>query len=174
MAKTKNSKPKADIDFEDELWNAANELRGAVAENQYKDYVLSLLFVKHMSERYEVRKAELQKEFNTPGSDYFNPDKVVQMALMEDELEYQVKNVFRLPPEATWTYLRENAEQDDIKVKVDKAFVLIDEILAHRNPDYKGVLEPIFVKSQLSVSQVAGLINMFSNEKFSEGQESAK
>ena len=35
-----------------------------------------------------------------------------------------------LPEEATWTYLRENAEQDDIKVKVDKAFVSIDEILA--------------------------------------------
>ncbi|OKL40447.1 type I restriction-modification system subunit M N-terminal domain-containing protein [Pontibacter flavimaris] len=43
MAKTTtlSAKAKADIDFENELWNAANELRGAVAENQYKDYVLS-------------------------------------------------------------------------------------------------------------------------------------
>ena len=97
MAKSRTSKLKADIDFENELWNAANELRGAVAENQYKDYVLSLLFVKHMSERYEIRKAELQKEFNTPGSDYFNADKVVQLALMEDELEYQVKNGYPHP-----------------------------------------------------------------------------
>jgi len=79
-----------------------------------------------------------------------------------------VVNVYKLPEEATWTYLRENAEQDDIKVKVDKAFVLIDEILSQRNADYKGVLEPIFVRSQLSVTQVSGLINMFSNEKFSE------
>ena len=39
MAKNIKPKPKADIDFEQELWNAANELRGAVAENQYKDYV---------------------------------------------------------------------------------------------------------------------------------------
>jgi hypothetical protein len=30
------AKPKADIDFEKELWDAANELRGAVAENQYR------------------------------------------------------------------------------------------------------------------------------------------
>jgi len=61
MAKTKREgtgKTKADIDFEQELWDAANELRGAVAENQYKDYVLSLLFVKHLSERYEMRKAK--------------------------------------------------------------------------------------------------------------------
>jgi hypothetical protein len=33
-AKKENSKPRADIDFEQELWDAANELRGAVAENQ--------------------------------------------------------------------------------------------------------------------------------------------
>ena len=30
---------KADIDFEKELWDAANELRGAV-EGQYKDWPL--------------------------------------------------------------------------------------------------------------------------------------
>jgi type I restriction enzyme M protein len=69
---TPTAKAKADIDFENELWNAANELRGAVAENQYKDYVLSLLFVKHLSERYELRKQEIQQDFKNPESDYYN------------------------------------------------------------------------------------------------------
>lgn len=171
MAKVKTAaKPKADIDFENELWNAANELRGAVAENQYKDYVLSLLFLKHLSERYDLRKEEIRKEFTNPKSEYYTTDESIQLTLLEDDLEYQVANVYKLPYEATWTYLRENAEQDDIKVKVDKAFVLIDEILSQRNADYKGVLEPIFVRSQLSVTQVSGLINMFSNEKFSEAR----
>ena len=43
MAKknTSATPPKADIDFENDLWNPANELRGAVAENRYKDFVLS-------------------------------------------------------------------------------------------------------------------------------------
>ncbi|MCC9167595.1 class I SAM-dependent DNA methyltransferase [Pontibacter harenae] len=165
---TLSAKAKADIDFENELWNAANELRGAVAENQYKDYVLSLLFLKHLSERYEIRKQEIEQSFADPKSDYYNIEQHQQTEVLEDELEYQVKNVYRLPKEATWEYLRENAEQDDIKVKVDQAFVLIDEILSKRNPDYKGVLEPIFVKSPLSPTQVAGLINLFSKEKFSE------
>jgi hypothetical protein len=31
---------KADINFEQELWKAANELVEPVAENQYKDYIL--------------------------------------------------------------------------------------------------------------------------------------
>ena len=35
--KSNNSCP--DIDFEKELWDAANELRGAVAENQYKIFM---------------------------------------------------------------------------------------------------------------------------------------
>lgn len=172
MAKTKkeNTKPKADIDFEQELWDAANELRGAVAENQYKDYVLSLLFVKHMSERYEMRRDEIKSEFANPKSDYFTSDKAIQLSFLEDELEYQVKNVYKLPEEATWNYLKNNATRDDIKVIVDKAFVQIDEILAQRNEEYKGVLEPIFVKSQLTATQVAGLINLFSHDKFSEAK----
>jgi type I restriction enzyme M protein len=170
MAKIKkaNNKPRADIDFEQELWDAANELRGAVAENQYKDYVLSLLFCKHLSERYEMRKEEIDAATKDPTSDYFTNDEKERIIFLGDELEYQVKNVYKLPEEATWTYLRNNAVQDDIKVKVDKAFVLIDEKLSKSNPDFKGVLEPIFVKSQLSPVQVAGLINLFSNEKFSE------
>ena len=164
------SKAKADIDFEKELWDAANELRGAVAENQYKDYVLSLLFVKHLSERYELRKQELTSLINDPESDYYSTNKKEKERTVNDELEYQVRNVYKLPKEATWTYLLENAEQDDIKVKVDQAFVLIDDVLGERNSDYRGVLQPIYVKSQLSPVQVAGLINLFSNDKFSEAK----
>ena len=61
---------KADIDFEKELWDAANELRGAVSENNYKNYILPLVFVKHLSERYEVVREELKEQLNDPKSDY--------------------------------------------------------------------------------------------------------
>ena len=170
MAKQTRSTAKADIPFEDKLWNAANELRGAVAENQYKDYVLSLLFVKHLSERFEKRYAELKKLVSDPKSDYYTRNQKEIDYVLEDQLEYQSKNVYKLPHEATWGYLLENANQDDIKVKVDNAFITIDEILAEREPDHKGLLPPIFVKSQLSPVQVAGLINMFSSEEFSESK----
>ena len=168
MAKTKKTTAKADIDFEQQLWDAANELRGAVAENQYKDYVLSLLFARHLSERYAERKEELITLASDEQSEYFTKNKKELERLLNDDLEYQVKNVYKLPEEATWEYLRANAEQDDIKVKVDKAFVLIDDILGERNEDYKGVLQPMFVKSQLSATQTAGLINLFSKPEFLE------
>ncbi len=57
MTKTKTAQ--ADIDFEKELWDAANELRGAVSENNYKNYILPLIFLKHLSERFEIGKDEL-------------------------------------------------------------------------------------------------------------------
>lgn len=175
MAKTKKektyaSKPKADIDFESELWGAANELRGAVAENQYKDFVLSLLFVKHLSERYKYRYDELSKSLNDPDSDYYTTKEKEKKSVLNDDLEYTAKNVYRLPPEAQWNYLLENASADDIKVKVDNAFILIDDILAERDSKLKGILPPIFVKSQLTATQTAGLINMFSSDKFSEAK----
>lgn len=168
MPKTKKTTAKADIDFEQQLWDAANELRGAVAENQYKDYVLSLLFARHLSERYAERKEELIHLASDTESEYYTNNKKDLEKLINDELEYQVKNVYKLPEEATWEYLRANAEQDDIKVKVDKAFVIIDDILGERNEDYKGVLQPMFVKSQLSATQTAGLINLFSKPEFLE------
>ena len=159
---------KADIDFEKELWAAANELRGAVAENQYKDFVLSLLFLKHLSERYEIQRDNIKALLKDSRSDYYTQDQDEISTVLEDPDEYTARNVFMIPEEATWQYLQDNAEQDDIKVRVDKAFTTIDGILADTNPDLKGVLPPIFVNSQLTARQTAGLINMFSQPKFSE------
>lgn len=170
MAKkqTETSKPKADIDFEKELWNVANELRGAVAENQYKDYVLSLIFLKHMSERYESRRDELLHLVSEPKSEYFTKNKKEADAIVSDPDEYISKNTYIIPKKATWQYLQDNTEQDDIKVKVDDAFELLESTISIYRPELKGILPRIFVKSQLSARQLGGLINLFSNPKFSE------
>lgn len=169
MAKAlkENKQTKGDIDFEKDLWSVANELRGAVAENQYKDYVLSLIFLKHMSERYEARREELYHALNDPKSVEYNKDKKAQREILEDADEYISKNTFIVPPKARWQYLQDNAEQDDIKVKVDDAFEILETTIAQYRPELKGILPRIFVRSQLSARQTAGLINLFSNPKFS-------
>jgi type I restriction enzyme M protein len=61
---------KADIDFEKELWDAANELRGAVSENNYKNYILPLVFLKHLSERYDIVQDEITQLLKDPKSSY--------------------------------------------------------------------------------------------------------
>jgi type I restriction enzyme M protein len=118
MAENKNNKP--DIDFETDLWKAADELRGAVAENQYKDFVLSLIFTKHLNERYMIRRDEIQAKCNDPNDDYYTSDKEEISYILTDPDEYLSKGVYMLPLEATWEYLQENTEMDDIKVKVDQ------------------------------------------------------
>ncbi|WP_396179265.1 N-6 DNA methylase [Flavobacterium sp.] len=159
---------KADINFEQELWKAANELRGAVAENQYKDYVLPMIFLKHMSERYEIRREELTALLNDKTSSYFTTDVSEINYVLEDADEYLSKNIYIIPKEATWEYLKANAEQDNIKVIVDDAFDTLDATLAVSRPDLKGILPRIFVKSQLTARQVGGLINLLSNPKLSQ------
>ncbi len=159
---------KADINFEQELWKAANELRGAVAENQYKDYVLPMIFLKHMSERFAIRREELQLLVHDKNSTYYTADEAEINYVLEDPDEYLSKNVYIIPKEATWDYLKANAEQDNIKVIVDDAFDTLDATLAKFRPDLKGILPRIFVKSQLTPRQVGGLINLLSNPKLSQ------
>jgi type I restriction enzyme M protein len=160
--------PKADINFEKELWKAANELRGAVAENQYKDYILPLIFLKHVSERYELRRDTLKVLLKDETSDYYTNDLEEQNYVLEDPDEYLSKNTYIIKEKATWQFLQDNAEQDNIKVLVDDAFDLLDQTLADYRPDLKGILPRIFVKSQLTSKQVAGLINLLANPKLSE------
>ena len=73
-----------------------------------------------------------------------------------------------IPEKATWQFLQDSAEQDNIKVLVDNAFDILDETLSTYRPDLKGILPRIFVKSQLTAKQVAGLINLLANPKLSE------
>ncbi|MDD3130637.1 MAG: type I restriction-modification system subunit M N-terminal domain-containing protein, partial [Bacteroidales bacterium] len=35
------------------IWASCDELRGGMDASQYKDYVLTLLFVKYVSDKYE-------------------------------------------------------------------------------------------------------------------------
>ncbi|MFK7748503.1 MAG: type I restriction-modification system subunit M N-terminal domain-containing protein, partial [Kordia sp.] len=135
---------KADINFEKELWKAANELRGAVAENQYKDYILPLIFLKHISERYELRRDSLKNMLNDTTSDYYTKDVEEQNYVLEDPDEYLSKNTYIIPEKATWQFLQDHAEQDNIKVLVDDAFDLLDETLGNYRPDLKGILPRIF------------------------------
>ena len=40
------------------LWSSCDELRGGMDASQYKDYVLVLLFIKYVSDKYARRPAK--------------------------------------------------------------------------------------------------------------------
>ncbi|MDF3027039.1 MAG: SAM-dependent methyltransferase [Fluviicola sp.] len=159
---------KADINFEKELWDAANELRGAVSENNYKNYILPLVFLKHLSERFEIVREEIKEQLNDPKSSYYTIDDSEKNYVMEDRDEYRARNTFVIPKTASWQFLKDNAEQDNIKVIIDDAFETIQELLVEYNPQLINILPRIFVRSELSNKQTAGIINLLSHPKFSE------
>ena len=49
--------------FEENLWDAANKLRGSVESSEYKHVVLSLIFLKFVSDKFEKRKIEIGEEY---------------------------------------------------------------------------------------------------------------
>jgi type I restriction enzyme M protein len=48
------------------LWASCDELRGGMDASQYKDYVLVLLFVKYVSDRYADQPAFQARVSQTP------------------------------------------------------------------------------------------------------------
>ena len=88
--------------------------------------------------------------------------------MLEDRDECTAKNTFVIPKTATWQYLKDNAEQDDIKVREDDAFDQIQDLLTDYNRQLSNILPRIFVKSELSAKQTGGIINLLSHPKFSE------
>jgi len=159
---------KADIDFEKELWDAANELRGAVSENNYKNYILPLVFLKHLSERYDIVHDELKGLIKDDKSSYYTTDQAEEKYILDDPDEYRSRNTLKIPKTASWQYLKDNAEQDDIKVRIDDAFDVIQDLLTEHNPQLSNLLPRIFVRSELSSRQTGGIINLLSHPKFSE------
>jgi type I restriction enzyme M protein len=95
--------------FEETLWDAANKLRGSVESSEYKHIVLSLIFLKFISDKFEARRQEMMDEGQ---GDYVD---MVEF--------YTMKNVFYLPETSRWSHILKHAKQDDIAVRIDTALM---------------------------------------------------
>ena len=63
MARKAASTPKTTSkSFEQTLWDTADKLRGSVESSEYKHVVLSLIFLKFVSDKFEERRHELTRE----------------------------------------------------------------------------------------------------------------
>ena len=143
MAKTTNKKQKS---IEESLWDTANKLRGTVESSEYKHVVLSLIFLKFVSDKFEERKQELIAE---------DKEQYLDMVAF-----YTMKNIFYLAPEARWDYIIQNAKQDDIALKIDKALQLVEK----DNKSLKGALpDNYFSRLNMDGSKLAALLDTVNN-----------
>ena len=145
MAKTKSA-PKNEKGFEESLWDSANRLRGSVESSEYKHVVLSLIFLKFVSDKFEERRAELIAE---------GKEKYVDMVEF-----YTMKNVFYLPEFSRWSYIQQQSKQNDIAIKIDSALTAVEK----NNASLKGALpDNYFSRLGLDVSKLSALIDAINN-----------
>lgn len=132
--------------FEQTLWDTADKLRGTVESSEYKHIVLSLIFLKFVSDKFEERRQELIDE-----------GKQAYLDMVEF---YTMKNVFYLPEESRWSYIQKQAKQDDIAVKIDTALHNVEK----NNKSLKGALpDNYFSRMGIDVSKLAALIDSINN-----------
>lgn len=145
-AKAQKASKKANTSFEETLWDTANKLRGSVESSEYKHVVLSLIFLKFISDKFEDKRQAL-----IDGG----------MGEFVDQVEFYMQdNVFYLPEEARWSYIQKNMKQDDIAVKIDTALHTVEK----NNPSLKGALpENYFSRLGLVTSKLASLIDTINN-----------
>ncbi|RQW81864.1 MAG: SAM-dependent DNA methyltransferase, partial [Geobacter sp.] len=93
-------------ELEKKLWTAADKLRSTLDAAQYKHAVLGLLFVKYVSDAFDIRRQELVAQFQNPDHDYYlnredYDSDAEYKAEIEAELEirdyYTENNVFWVP-----------------------------------------------------------------------------
>jgi type I restriction enzyme M protein len=141
----------ANLGFEAELFKAADKLRGNMEPSDYKHVALGLIFLKHISDGFEARRAVLLKddsEFSGKGG--AKPS--------EDPDEYSAENVFWVPPEARWSHLQASAKQSTIGKLIDEAMIAIEK----RNETLKGVLPKDYARPALNAVMLGELIDLIS------------
>lgn len=142
-AKTNNG---ANLGFENELWRAADALRSNMDAAEYKHVVLGLIFLKYISDAFEEKHAQLEAE-RSSGADPEDPD------------EYRAVNIFWVPKEARWSYLKANAKQPTIGKIIDEAMLAIER----DNPSLKGVLPKDYAHPRLDKLRLGQLIDLIGN-----------
>jgi type I restriction enzyme M protein len=132
--------------FEETLWDSANKLRGSVESSEYKHVVLSLIFLKFASDKFETRRQELIDEGK---QDYLE---------MVDF--YTAKNVFYLAETSRWSYITQHAKQDDIALKIDTALHTLEK----DNKSLKGALpDNYYSRLGMQAKDLASLIDTINN-----------
>tara|TARA_R110002096_G_scaffold436060_2_gene666615 strand:- start:4721 stop:6289 length:1569 start_codon:yes stop_codon:yes gene_type:complete len=144
MAKKKKEVKEKPI--EQTLWDSANKLRGSVEPAEYKHVVLSLIFLKFASDKFEAHRQKLIAD---------GKEKYVELADF-----YNMSNVFFLEETSRWSYLIQRSKQNDIALLIDSALHNIEK----NNKALKGALpDNYFSRLGLDITKLASLLDTINN-----------
>ncbi len=165
------------------LWTAADKLRSSLDASQYKHTVLGLIFLKYVSDSFDIRRQQLSGQFTDKNNDYYlgesNPEDI--NAELEQRDYYTEENVFWVPREARWKFLQDNNKvaagteltvrdaDGERKIKISSVGGLIDNTLdaiERDNPKLKGVLNKRYAQLQIDQTKLGELIDLISTIPF--------
>lgn len=190
-------------DLEKKLWTSANKLLPSLDASQYKHVMLGLIFLKYVSDAFDLRKQELKAQLQDPEQDYFlDPEDFGGLkengelsddyqAEINAELEvrdyYLETNTFWVPTQARWQFLQDNNKtviggaelnlSNDKTIKISSVGHLIDnalEAIEVDNPKLKGVLNKRYTQLQIDQSKLGELIDLVATIPFTHASLNAK
>src|SRR4051812_4373598 len=117
------------------LWNIADQLRGAMNADDFRDYMLAFLFLRYLSDNYEAAAAkELGPDYPTLGADEKSARLSVWYAANPDdtdtfETQMRRKVHYVIRPEHLWTSIVEMArvQDGDLLDTLQKGMKFIEE-----------------------------------------------
>ena len=123
-------------DIERVLWNACDSFRGKIDSSRYKDYILSMLFVKYLSDVYKEKQEHYTKQYN---GDQVRVDRAMK------------RERFKLSTESTFDYLYDNRNDGEIGQKINVALSTIENLNSSK---LQNVFRAIDFNSQVDFGDV--------------------
>lgn len=154
-SKTTHHSKNGPLGFEQQLWATADKMRGHMDPAEYKHVALGLIFLKYISDAFEDKYEVLSQEAHA------NP---------EDRDEYLGDNIFWVPKEARWKYIRSQAKTPQIGKVIDDAMTQIEA----ENPSLKGVLPKDYARPTLDKTRLGELIDLISKIGMGENHRLSK
>ncbi|MBM6907456.1 type I restriction-modification system subunit M [Collinsella intestinalis] len=139
----------AEIGFEEQIWRAADKLRGNIDASEYKNVVLGLIFLKYISDKFDQRYQELVEEGE---------------GFEEDRDEYTYENIFFVPEGARWKSIAAAAHTPEIGKVIDDAMRLIES----ENDRLKNILPKNFARQELDKRRLGDVVDLFTNVQMAE------
>ena len=122
-------------EIENVLWSACDSFRGKIDSSRYKDYILSMLFVKYLSDVSKEKREEYIQQ-------YEGDMRRVERAMSRER--------FSMDEQSTFDYLYENRNDPEIGQKINVALNHIEE---HNSGKLRNVFRAIDFNSQVDFGE---------------------